>query len=134
VLASLGHARPATSAVDVVVAEGASVVAPVSGTVVSVSEYPLFDRTRDWRIELAPEGRQDLRVVVVGVRKPEVVAGDEITAGETVLGLARVLPFPTAADAVTGDDSLPRTSISVRPALAEGRVDPNQPAAAPTDL
>lgn len=127
VLSSRGRGRPATSAVDVVVPLGDAIVAPVSGEVTAVSEYPLYGRTRDWRIEIAPEDRPDLRIVIIHLLAPGVEVGDAVTAGETSLGVARLLAFDSHVDYVT-DAKHPHAHIEVKAAVSEGTVDPNQPA------
>ena len=136
VLSSRGRARPATSAVDIAVPLGDAVSAPVTGTVTAVTEYPLYGRVRDWRVEITPEGREDLTVVLIHLLRPAVRVGDAVTAGNSKLGVARLLPFDSHVDYVLNDKQ-PHTHIEVKPAVAPEPIDPNQPAApaeeVPTD-
>lgn len=127
VLSSRGRARPATSAVDVVVPLGDNVLAPVSGTVTRVTEYPLYGRIRDWRVEITPEGRPDLTVVMIHLLKPAVAIGDTVVAGESRIGVARLLPFDSHVDYVSKEKQ-PHTHIEVKPAVEPGAIDPNAPA------
>ena len=128
ILPSRGRARPATSAVDVAVPLGDHVAAPVTGTVTSVTEYPLTRGVSDWRIEITPEARPDLTVVLIHLLRPSVRVGDAVTAGETRLAVARLLPFESPIDS-TLDAKQPHTHIEVKPSVASQPIDPNQPAA-----
>lgn len=127
VLSSRGRAAPATSAVDVVVPLGDAAVAPVSGTITAVSEYPLYGRTRDWRVEIAPEGRSDLTVTMIHLLKPHVKVGDSVVAGETAIGVVRLLPFDSHVDYVT-EERQPHVHIEVKAATRPEPIDPNAPA------
>lgn len=127
VLAPQGSARPPTSAVDVALPSGSTVLAPVSGTVTAVTEYPLVGQTRDWRIIIAPTDRPDLAVSLSYLSKPRVAVGDTVVAGETPLATPRVLPFATALDAVA-DPKLPRVTLQVQPGVTADGIDPNAPA------
>ena len=128
ILTSLGRARPATSAVDIVVPLGDQVAAPVTGTVSGVTEYPLTRGVADWRIEITPEARPDLTVVLVHLLRPAVKVGDSVTAGQTPLAVARLLPFGSPIDGIL-DAKQPHTHIEVKPSVASQPIDPNQPAA-----
>ncbi|MPZ74524.1 MAG: hypothetical protein GEU74_15095 [Nitriliruptorales bacterium] len=127
VLSSRGQARPATSAVDVVVPLGDDVLAPVTGEVTSVTQYPLYGGIRDWRIEVTPKGHRDMTVVLVHLVRPAVDVGDWVTAGRSPLAVARLLPFESDVDHVT-DGRQPYVHIEVKPAVDSAPVDPNQPA------
>lgn len=127
VLSSRGRAAPATSAVDVVVPLGDAAVAPVSGTITAVSEYPLYGRTRDWRVEIAPEGRPDLTVTMIHLLKPHVKVGDTVVAGESSIGVARLLPFDSHVDYVT-EERQPHVHLEVKAATQPEPIDPNAPA------
>jgi hypothetical protein len=127
VLPPAGTARPATSAVDVVVPEGGVVLAPVSGVVTAAEEYPLVGQTRDWRVVIEPTGRPDVAVVLRFVSDPQVAVGDPVVAGDTILGAARVLPFESPIDALA-DAELPRVAVLVKPAVSTDTIDPNAPA------
>lgn len=127
VLSSRGRARPATSAIDVAVPLGDAAAAPVTGTVRAVTEYPLYGRVRDWRVEITPEGRPDLTVVLIHLLRPTVDVGDTVTAGQTPIGVARLLPFASHVDYVL-DQRHPHVHMEVKPASEADPIDPNEPA------
>lgn len=127
VLSSRGRTRPPTSAVDIVVPLGDAVSAPVDGTVTSVTEYPLYGRIRDWRIEITPSARPDLTVVLIHLQKPTVDVGAQVVAGETTLALARLLPIDSHVDYVL-DAKQPHAHLEVKPSVEVGPIDPNEPA------
>lgn len=126
VLSSRGRARPASSAVDVVVPAGGAAIAPVSGTVVEAREYLLYGNVRDWRVVIQPDARPDLHVVLIHLHEPAVTAGDAVEAGAT-LAVVRQLPFASHVDYVVGQ-RLPHLHLEVRPATAPKPLDPNEPA------
>jgi hypothetical protein len=93
VMSSRGRPRPATSAVDVAMRPGVSVLAPVSGTVMGVKRYYLYGRYRDYRVAIRPDGAPEFRVVLIHVDELTVRRGDKVTAGITVLAVPRMFPF-----------------------------------------
>ena len=127
VLSSRGRTRPPTSAVDIVVPMGDAVAAPVDGTVTSVTEYPLYGRIRDWRVEITPTARPDLTVVLIHLQKPVVSVGATVVAGETSLAVPRLLPIDSHVDYVL-DEKQPHAHLEVKPSVETGPVDPNEPA------
>ena len=127
VLSSRGRAAAATSAVDVVVPLGDRVTAPVTGRVTQVTEYPLYGQIRDWRVEIAPQGRPDLAVVVIHLLRPSVSVGDSVAAGRTPLGVVRLLPFDSHVE-YARDDTQPHAHIEVKPSVDTVPIDPNEPA------
>ena len=99
VLPSRGRAYPRTSAVDLVLHDEEAVRAPVTGRVVESERYRLYDRHGDRRITIQPEGRSDLRVVVLHVEGARVEVGDRVEGGETVIArTARRFPFRSQVD------------------------------------
>lgn len=102
ILASRGRGVGASTAVDIAMAEDVPVQSLVSGTVVSVSEYSLYGRTSDVLIEIVPAGEDDVKVQIFHVRAPQVAAGDQVVAGETVLAHPRQLPFGSQIDRHVG--------------------------------
>jgi hypothetical protein len=72
---------------------GAGVLAPVSGTVTGVKRYYLYGRHLDYRVAIRPDGRPELRVVLIHVDQVRVRKGDTVTAGATVLAAPRVFRF-----------------------------------------
>lgn len=127
VLSSRGRARPATSAVDVVVPDGAFAHAPVTGRVVEVREYVLYEKVRDWRVVIEPADRPDLQVVLIHLHQPRVAVGDLVTAGESPLAVVRLLPMTSHVDYVT-ERHLPHVHLEVKPAVPVDPADPNAPA------
>lgn len=127
VLSSRGRPRPPTSAVDIVVPQGGAVTAPVDGTVTAVTEYPLYGRVHDWRVEITPAARPDLTVVLIHLLKPSVSVGTDVTAGRTPIAKARLLPFDSHVDYVL-DVKQPHVHLEVKPSVASGPIDPNEPA------
>lgn len=103
VMSSRGRPTSATSAVDIAQEAGSVVVSPVSGTVAAVSNYALYGRYPDARIELIPEGRPDLRIVVLHVTGPRVGPGQRVEAGQTVVAsTATSFPFTSHVDRYAG--------------------------------
>jgi hypothetical protein len=128
VLSSRGRGTEPTSAVDIVVPRGGVVSAPVTGQVVEVRRYPLYQRLMDWRIVIEPEGAPGLEVVLIHLEDPQVRVGQRVTAGATQLATVRLLSFDSQIDYVT-DRHLPHTHIEVKP-VAE-LIDPAAPAVQP---
>lgn len=115
VMSSRGRVPAATSAVDVLLRDDDPVLSPVSGTVVDVRPYHLYGRHPDHRIEIVPDGRPDLRLVLIHVRDVEVVAGDTVRAGVTVLaGSANRFSFGSHIDRYTDPDRWPHVHIEVK--------------------
>ncbi|MGH8910081.1 MAG: hypothetical protein ACRD0K_27195 [Egibacteraceae bacterium] len=133
VLSSRGRGRPATSAVDIVVPEGDVATAPVTGRIVEVRQYPLYQRTNDWRVVIEPEGRRDLQVVLIHLERPRVQVGDRVVAGRTPLAVVRLLSFASHVDYVT-ERRAPHTHIEVKLSPASELVDPSAPAVAPARI
>lgn len=99
VLPSRGRGFASTSSVDVVVADGAAVLAPVTGTVLLVRDYALYGRHPDVRLELVPDAAPGLRVVLIHLEGVRVAEGDRVVAGVTVLADAgRRFPFASQVD------------------------------------
>ncbi|MGH3441201.1 MAG: M23 family metallopeptidase [Nitriliruptorales bacterium] len=120
VLSSRGRRTAATSAMDIAVEPDTPVTSLVDGTVVSVEGYFLYGRYQDTRIEIAPEARPDLRVVIIHVTDPQVAAGGRVVAGETVVaGAANHFPFRSHIDRYVGDPPGPHVHVEVK--RAEGR-------------
>lgn len=118
VLPTRARGSHAASAVDVAVPAGVEVTSPVSGEIVSVSAYSLYGKYADTRIEIVPEGRPDLRVIVLHVSDPLVSVGDEVTAGETPLaGSSTAFPFSSQIDRFTAaehGEPTPHVHIEVK--------------------
>ena len=100
-----GHYGPADTAVDVGAAPGTTVYAPVTGTVVVVKQYDLYNTYEDYRIEIAPDGTEDVHVVLIHIKDARVSVGDRVKAGVTPIAAVRMLSdrFPIQLDGYTGD-------------------------------
>jgi hypothetical protein len=126
VLSSRGRARPATSAVDIVVPVGSLIRSPVTGRVVEVRQYPLYNRGLDWRIAITPDSHPDLQVVLIHLEQPRVEPGDTVVAGVTPLAAVRLLEFASHVDYVI-EQHKPHTHIEVK------RVPDEEPQQEPLD-
>lgn len=84
-----GNAGPRMSAIDCGGSVGATVYAPVTGEVVLVKQYKLYNEIDDYRIHIRPEGRPDLDVVLIHLTDVTVKAGDKVTAGVTPMAKIR---------------------------------------------
>lgn len=84
-----GNGGPTMSAIDCGGEAGTTVYAPVSGTVVLVKKYKLYDLYDDYQIHIQPEGREDLDVVLIHLENPCVEAGDTVEAGVTEIAEIR---------------------------------------------
>lgn len=120
VLPTRGRANGPATAIDVAMVAGEPVHAPVSGTVTSVEPYLLYGEYPDTRIVVAPDGRPDLRLVVLHVTEEQVAVGDRVEAGTDVLAAsANPLPFTSQIDEYTVDASgvaTPHVHLELRPA------------------
>lgn len=77
------------TSIDVGAAAGTVLRSPVTGTVVLVKDYLLYDEVPDIEIHIQPEGRPDLDVVLIHTYDPLVKAGDKVEAGLTELSHVR---------------------------------------------
>lgn len=132
VLSSRGRARPAASAVDIVVPDGDVVTSPVTGKVVEVRQYALYGGLHDWRVVIEPRDRPDLHVVLIHLHEPAVAVGDAVVAGTSGVAVARLLPFDSHVDYVVGERH-PHVHLEVKPATAPRPLDPNEPAVEPAE-
>lgn len=115
VLSSRGRSNPATSAVDIVLPEGTPVASVVSGEVSEVEPYLLYGRHEDTKIEIVPDGRPDLRVVLIHVDGVRVRPGDRVEAGRTVLAAsANRFPFASHIDRYAEGTPDPHVHIEVK--------------------
>ncbi|MGN0072889.1 MAG: hypothetical protein ACI36W_03710 [Coriobacteriales bacterium] len=82
---------PKLSAIDCGGPVGATVYAPVSGTVVKVVEYDLYNNSAypDVRVHIQPEGRPDLDVVLIHLTDVSCKEGDVVEGGVTPIAAVR---------------------------------------------
>lgn len=86
------------TSIDVGAEAGTQVYAPVTGTVILVSTYRLYDVCDDYEIHIQPEGRSDLDVVEIHVDKVSVKAGDKVVGGVTPIAVVRDLAAEDITD------------------------------------
>lgn len=79
------------TAADIGAKPGALVFAPVTGTVLQVKPYRLYDKYDDYEIHIQPAGWSDIDVVIIHIDKPTVKAGDHVVGGCTQLAQVRKL-------------------------------------------
>ena len=86
-----GNAGPTMSAIDCGGPVGATVLAPVTGTVVKVADYDLYNNPDypDVQIHIQPDGREDLDVVLIHLTDPSVEVGDRVEGGVTAIAKIR---------------------------------------------
>lgn len=77
------------TSIDVGARPGTTVVSPVTGTVVLVRDYLLYEEVPDIEIHIQPKGRSDLDCVLIHTTDPIVKAGDELEAGITPISHIR---------------------------------------------
>lgn len=103
IMSSRGRPHAATSAVDIVPADGEPVLSPVTGTVVRAEAYDLYGKYRDNRVEIVPDGRPDLTVTMLHVWKLRVKPGERVIAGESAIAKAATkFPFNSHVDVYAG--------------------------------
>ena len=77
------------TAVDVGAKPGTAVHAPVSGTVILVHPYSLYDKLDDIEIHIQPDGHPEMDCVILHTTDCLVAAGDHVEAGVTQLSSVR---------------------------------------------
>lgn len=84
-----GRGGEPDTAADVGAAPGTDVYAPVTGTVVEVRPYLLYEKHDDIQIHIRPDGAEDLDVVLIHVTDASVAAGDRVAGGVTRIAAVR---------------------------------------------
>lgn len=84
-----GNGGARMSAIDCGATPGTQVYAPVSGKVVLVKAYKLYDKYDDYQIHIQPEGRSDIDVVMIHLTDVTIQAGDTVEAGVTPIAKIR---------------------------------------------
>lgn len=82
---------PPDTAVDVGARPGTEVRAPVSGTILAVRRYLLYDRHEDYEIHIQPDGWPEVDVVLIHVSDVLVDEGDTVIGGVTPIASVRSL-------------------------------------------
>lgn len=102
-----------TSAVDIAVPHNATLRSPVTGTVADVTPYLLYGRHPDLILTIVPEGRPDLRLVMIHINGALVAPGQRVVAGQTPIAhTAMPFPFNSQIDEWAGYG--PHTHIEMR--------------------
>lgn len=113
VMGSRGRGTGSTTAADVVAASRARVRAPVTGEVVAVRRYLLYCERPDWKVVIKPGSDPELRVLVLHMARPAVEDGDEVSAGISLLGRARVNDWQDSQTNRYFPDRYPHVHIEV---------------------
>jgi len=79
------------TAVDCGADPGTAVWSPVTGTVVRVKAYQLYDKYDDYEIHIRPDGSDDIDVVLIHVDDLRVAEGDRVKAGVTRIASVRMM-------------------------------------------
>lgn len=82
--------QPDTAA-DIGANPGSKVFSPVTGTVVLVKSYDLYNKWPDYQVHIQPDGFPNVDVVLIHMTDPAVKAGDRVEAGLTQIGRLRKL-------------------------------------------
>jgi hypothetical protein len=77
------------TSVDVGALAGCAVYAPVSGTVVKVREYSLYDLINDYEVHIQIPGHPELDVVLLHIDNLRIQPGDTVIAGVTQIATVR---------------------------------------------
>lgn len=80
---------PMDTSVDCGARAGTAVFAPVTGTVLAVMDYDLYDEIPDVQIHIRPDANSDLDVVLLHQCDAQVSAGDHVIAGQTHISTVR---------------------------------------------
>lgn len=79
------------SAIDVGAPPGTPVYAPVTGEVIGVRAYRLYDKYDDYEIHIQPTGWPEVDVVLIHIDNVSVEVGDHVIGGVTPLAGVRLL-------------------------------------------
>jgi hypothetical protein len=111
-----------TSGLDVGAVPGVFVCTPVSGHVTAVKPYDLLGRYTDCEVDIQLSDDPSLLLVVTHLKGPRVKIGDDVRAGQTVLGRLRGFPRAMQQDLrqYTADagDHLQLVMLRITPNLA----------------
>ncbi|MRS12331.1 MAG: M23 family metallopeptidase [Actinobacteria bacterium] len=77
------------SAADMGADPGTPVYSPITGTVIAVKPYLLYDKWEDYEIHIRPQGRPEVEAVLIHVQEVRAEVGDRVKAGVTQLGAVR---------------------------------------------
>jgi hypothetical protein len=77
------------TAADIGADPGSDVYAPVTGTVVQVRAYKLYEKYPDYEIHIRPDGWPEVDVVLIHVDDVSVTVGDRVAGGVSRLACVR---------------------------------------------
>jgi hypothetical protein len=114
-LESRGRGTGPRGATDVVVDPGVEVRAPVTGRVVRGGTYVLYCDHSDDYVVIEPDAHPGWEVKVLHINGVQVMAGDRVTAGRTILAPRPTqLPFESQVDETrTAEPAWPHIHIEV---------------------
>ena len=108
------------TSIDIGAPAGTTLRSPVTGDVVLVKDYLLYNEVPDVEIHIQPEGRPDLDVVLIHTEAPLVKAGDHVEAGITEISHVRDIATPLVDVQLyfytAGDDPGNHTHVQVNDA------------------
>jgi hypothetical protein len=111
-----------TSGLDIGAVPGEFVYGPVDGRVTAVKPYELLGRYPDCEIDIQLSDDPSLLLVVTHVARPRVKIGDDVLAGQTLLGRLRGFPATVQQDLrqYTADagDHVQLVTLRITPDLA----------------
>jgi hypothetical protein len=117
-----GDGSSSTSGLDVGAVPGVFVYSPVDGRVTAVKPYDLLGRYADSEVDIQLSDDPSLLLVVTHLKRPRVKIGDDVRAGQTVLGRLRGFPTVVQQDLrqYTADagDHLQLVMLRITPNLA----------------
>jgi hypothetical protein len=113
------RSQGATTAVDVGITAQGVVRSLVTGTVVVVKPYWLYELSRDVRLIVRPDDDPGLLVVMIHVTDLRVRPGDRVVAGVTAVAAPRVIPFKSDINGYVGPGN-PHVHIEVKRRGAQG--------------
>lgn len=120
----VGDTTAMDTSIDVGAMAGTVLRSPVTGTVVLVKDYLLYNEVPDIEIHIQPDGRPDLDVVLIHTYDPLVKAGDKVEAGVTELShvrdIAKDLTDVQLAFYTPADDPGNHTHVQVNDANYDG--------------
>ena len=115
VLESRSRGTDPRSAADIVVPPGEPLRAPVTGTVISSTQYILYCKHADKLVYIQPDGLPGWQVRLFHVAGEIPPVGARVIAGETIVasGGANPLPFESQVDEFTAEPSWPHVHLEV---------------------
>ncbi len=123
-----GRGTYATTACDVQAKAGATVYAPVGGTVVAAESYLLYRQYPDFRVKIRIDGHPEYQMFVLHLERLLTTTGARVEAGKTPIGVVRDLVpyFNSGPNPYTRDDgNHAHLQINYVPSQATGAAPPD---------